>query len=237
METESTNVDEVSKWCPVSRVERRVLGVLVEKSKTTPDTYPMTLNSITTACNQKSNRKPLMQLELDDVEEVLDDLRQKKVVVEIQGDGRKAKYKHLLYEWLAVDKVELAIMAELLLRGEQTLGDLRGRANRMEKIADVAELRPIVKSLMERNLIVALTPEGRGQMVSHNLYESHEIDKVKNNAVAAADSDTVAPATRSAQKAPANSNEISQLQEQMQQLEATVEQLSRRLDLLEVGND
>lgn len=237
MEAESVNVDDEKKWSPVSRVERRVLGVLVEKSKTTPDTYPMTLNSITTACNQKSNRKPLMQLELDDVEEVLDDLRQKKVVVEIQGDGRKAKYKHLLYEWLGVDKVELAIMGELLLRGEQTLGDLRGRANRMEKIADVGELRPIVKSLMERDLIVALTPEGRGQMVSHNLYESHEIDKVTNNAVAALDvgaSATEPKASRSVAKTPASTdNEISRLQEQIQKLQATVEELSRRLDLLE----
>lgn len=235
METDAANVEDGKNWFPLSRVERRVLGVLVEKSKTTPDSYPLTLNAVTTACNQKSNRKPLMQLELDDVQEVLDGLRHKKVVVEIQGDGRKEKYKHLLYEWLGVDKVELAIMAELLLRGEQTLGDLRGRANRMEKIADVGELRPIVKGLMERDLIVALTPEGRGQVVSHNLYESHEVDKVKNNAEAVAGAATPTSEPKAAQSgfSKPSGSAIADLQQQVQQLKATVDELTRRLEILE----
>lgn len=229
METEQN--EAVKKWSAVSRVERRVLGVLVEKSKTTPASYPMTLNAIVTASNQKSNRKPLMQLDLDDVEQTLEDLRGKGAVIEVQGDGRKDKYKHKLYEWLDVSKVEMAIMAELLLRGEQTLGDLRGRASRMEKIADVSELRPIVKGLIERDLVQALTPEGRGQMVSHNLYEPHELDKVKTNAVAAAGS--VGETSTASRPRPSSASAIEQLQKQVDTLQAAVDSLTKRLDELE----
>lgn len=170
----------VSKtWRPVGRVLRRVLGVLVEKAKTTPDVYPMTVNAIATAANQKSNRSPKMELSPEDVENALDELRSIGAVVEVQGDGRKFRYKHLLYEWLGVDKVQLAVMAELLLRGEQTLGDLRARAARMEKIDGQSELKPIVDALIRMNLILPLSPEGRGQIVTHNLYLPEELAKLE----------------------------------------------------------
>ena len=165
-------------WRPLHRFERRVLGVMVEKSKTTPDIYPMTVNAITTACNQKNNRKPQMQLSSEDVTHTLSDLRETGVVVEIHGDGRAVKFKHQLYEWLGVDRVELAIMAELFLRGEQTLGDLRGRTSRMEKIADLASLKPVFAGLLEKNLVIALTPPGRGQLVTHNLYLPDQLTKL-----------------------------------------------------------
>lgn len=167
------------RWQPVNSRQRRVLGVLIEKAKTTPDAYPMSVNGITTGCNQKSNREPVMNLSPEDVEQVLDELRGLGAVVEVQGSGRVAKYKHLMYEWLGVDKVELAVMAELLLRGEQTLGELRVRAARMEPIADLAALRPVVESLMRKNLMIALTPEGRGQVVSHNLYKERELTELR----------------------------------------------------------
>jgi uncharacterized protein YceH (UPF0502 family) len=112
-----------------------VAGVLVEKSKTTPDVYPMTINGIKTASNQKSNRSPQLDLREDQVEETLYELRKMGAVIEVHSGGRVPKFKHQLYEWLGVEKVELAVIAELLLRGEQTLGDLRGRASRMDKIA------------------------------------------------------------------------------------------------------
>jgi hypothetical protein len=156
-----------------------VLGVMVEKSKTTPVVYPMTVNAITTAANQKNNRKPQMQLNTDDVEVALSDLRESGVVTEIQGDGRALKFKHHLYEWLGVDRVELAVMAELFLRGEQTIGDLRGRTSRMEKIADLAALKPVLAGLLQKDLVIALTPPGRGQMVTHNLYEPEQLVKLQ----------------------------------------------------------
>ena len=87
------------------------------------------------------------------------------------------RYRHFAYEWLGVNKVELAVMAELLLRGSQTEGELRGRAARMEPIADVAALRPVLDSLTAKRLVVSLTPQGRGHVVTHNLYEPQEMEK------------------------------------------------------------
>ena len=168
-----------AKWQPLNGRQRRVLGVLVEKAKTTPDAYPMTINGLTTGANQKSNREPVMALTQDDVEQVLEELRGLGAVVEVQGGGRVPKYKHLAYEWLGVDKVELAVMAELLLRGEQTLGELRARAARMEPIADQGALKPVVDSLLKKNLMIALTPEGRGQIISHNLHKERELVELR----------------------------------------------------------
>jgi len=163
------------QWQPLNSRQRRVFGVLVEKAKTTPDAYPMTLNGIVTGCNQKSNREPLMTLTPEDVEQILDELRSMSAVTEVQGSGRVAKYRHHAYEWLGVDKYEISVMTELLLRGEQTLGDLRARAARMEPIADQAALKQIVDGLLKKNLMVELTPPGRGQIVTHNLYKEREI--------------------------------------------------------------
>ena len=167
------------KWRPLNSISRRILGVLVEKAKTTPEQYPLSLNSLTTGCNQKSNRHPQMNLDLDQVEQTLEELRRLGAVVEIQSGGRVAKYKHCMYEWLGVEKAELAVMAELLLRGEQTVGELRGRAARMEPIPDINALRPVLKSLMDKELVVELTPEGRGQVVSHALYRQPEFDELR----------------------------------------------------------
>ena len=125
----STNVSappQTAKWRPLAAIDRRVLGVLVEKAKTTPDQYPITLNGLCSGCNQKSNRFPQMEVKPEDVEDSLERLRLG-AVTEIQGSGRVAKYRHLAYEWLGVEKLELAVMTELLLRGTQTEGDLRGR--------------------------------------------------------------------------------------------------------------
>jgi hypothetical protein len=168
-----------SQWQQISANERRVAGVLVEKAKTTPSGYPMTLNSVRVACNQKSNRYPQMQLDEEDVMLALDSLRSHSAVIEVQGDGRTAKYRHLLYDWLGVNKTEIAVMTELLLRGAQTIGELRGRAARMEPIADLAALRPVLDALEQKKLIVYLTPQGRGCVVTHALYHPQELEKVR----------------------------------------------------------
>src|SRR4029079_16809871 len=180
----STDINETAasptrQWQPLNMRQRRVFGVLVEKAKTTPDVYPMTINGLVSGSNQKSNREPVMNLSSDDVEQVLEELRGLGAVTEVQGSGRVAKYRHHAYEWLGVEKTELAVMTELLLRGEQTLGELRGRAARMEPIADMAALRPVVDSLLKKGLMVELTPPGRGQVVSHNLYKERELNELK----------------------------------------------------------
>jgi hypothetical protein len=170
------------RWRPLEAIQRRVLGVLIEKAKTTPENYPLSLNALRAACNQKSNRSPLMQLEESQVEEALEGLRQLGAAVQVQGGGRIDRYRHLAYEWLGVEKVELAVMAELLLRGAQTVGELRGRAARMEPIKDLGELAPILDSLQGKGLIVYLTPPGRGSVVSHALYLDREMEKVRREA-------------------------------------------------------
>jgi uncharacterized protein YceH (UPF0502 family) len=167
------------RWQPITAIDRRVLGALVEKAKTTPEAYPMTLNAITTACNQKNNRAPVMQLEPDQVNEALERLRGLGAVGLIEGQGRVDKYRHYLYDWLGVDKVELAVMAELLLRGDQTEGELRGRASRMEPIRDLGALRPVLESLTAKGLLISLTPEGRGHAVTHALYRPQELERLK----------------------------------------------------------
>jgi len=158
-------------------IDRRVLGVLIEKGKTTPDQYPMSLNALVAGCNQKSNRYPQMDLEQEEVLKALDRLRALGAVAEVQGSGRVPRFRHFAYEWLGVNKVELAVMAELLLRGTQTEGELRGRAARMEPIADVATLRPVLESLKSKQLVISLTSLGRGHVVTHNLYEPQELEK------------------------------------------------------------
>lgn len=167
------------RWQPLEAIDRRVLGVLVEKAKTTSDNYPLSLNALRGGCNQKSNRFPQMQLEEDPLEEALERLRGLGAVAFVQGGSRVDKYRHLAYDWLGVDKVELAVMAELLLRGAQTVGELRGRAARMEPIKGLDELRPILDSLEAKRLVRYLTPKGRGAVVTHALYLDREFDKVR----------------------------------------------------------
>lgn len=174
-----------AKWRALNSLERRILGVLVEKAKTTPDAYPLTKNAIVTGCNQKSNRFPQMTVEEDDLDDTLDRLREMSALVEVQGN-RVERYKHLLYDWFNVDKHELAVMAELLLRGAQTVGELRGRADRMESIPDLASLKIVLDSLIAKGLVVSLSPAGRGQVVTHNLYQPAELDRVKRDHAAGA---------------------------------------------------
>lgn len=177
--SEAASNPEAPSWQPLAAADRRVVGVLVEKAKTTPEAYPLSLNALRSGCNQKSNRAPLMEMEIEDVEESLDRLRALGAVVEVQSGGRVARFRHHMYEWLGVDKLELAVMAELLLRGAQTEGELRGRAARMERIADLAALRPILSGLKEKGLVIPLSAEGRGHTITHALYEPRELEKLK----------------------------------------------------------
>ena len=179
METELIVEMTGARWQLLERNDRRVVGVLVEKAKTTPENYPLSLNALLNGCNQKSNRFPQLQLDEEQIDDTIERLRAVGAVAVVQGDGRVDKYRHLLYEWLGVDKVELAVMAELLLRGAQTLGDLRARAARMEPIPGISELRPIVDGLRQKGLLIFLTPPGRGCVVTHALYQEQELAKLR----------------------------------------------------------
>ncbi len=196
-------INEVTEksWVPLNHRERRILGVLVEKAKTTPEYYPLTIAAIVTGSNQKSNRDPVTNFDADDVEEILNGLRKKGAVVMVEGGGRVVRWKHTLYDWLKVTKVELAVIAELLLRGSQTEGDLRARASRMEPLADLAALQAVLESLAAKNLVVYLSPPGvkRGVVVTHNLYPDNELEREKSRqATAPAVDDEPERPTRSA---------------------------------------
>jgi len=184
-------------WKPLTAIQRRVLGVLVEKAKTTPDGYPMSLNALVTGSNQKNNREPHTELTANQVEDALEQLRMMGAASEVYGSGRVPKYKHHAYEWFGVESEELAVLCELLLRGTQSVGDLRARAARMAKIAGQEELRPILQSLMTKNLVLALTPEGRGQIVTHGLWLPDELARQKQKAASLAPGldEPAAPAT------------------------------------------
>jgi len=139
-------------------VEARVLGCLVEKDLATPEYYPLTLNALTNACNQKSNRAPVMALEEMDVVRGLDGLRKKQLAMQSAEGVRAAKYCHNLAGRLNLDIEEMAIMAELLLRGPQTVGELRNRAERMCQVGDLAAVEQLLQNLSEREapLVVRL---------------------------------------------------------------------------------
>ena len=169
-----------SRVRPLDAVERRVLGVLIEKGKTTPEAYPLSLNAIITGCNQKNNRDPLMNVDEDQVGRALETLRAAGVVAEIYGSGRVPRYRHYGYEWFGgIEKEDLSILAELLLRGEQSEGDLRGRASRMDPIPDLQILRTKLDGLAERGLIIWLSPPGRGRVLTHGLLPEEKLEKVR----------------------------------------------------------
>jgi uncharacterized protein len=222
-------------WPVLTLAERRVLGVLVEKAKTTPDAYPMSVNALLTGCNQKSNRDPLMELSDEEVEEVLAGLQKKGLAIKITG-GRVVRWRHALYEAWKVDKIEIAVLAELLLRGPQTEGELRGRASRMEPIDDLDALRPVLRTLAERKLVVYLTPEGRrGTVLTHGFHAPEELErlKVKHHAEAETASPVVGAPASAARSVPSDvERRLDELRADLTALQATVADLQRALAAL-----
>jgi uncharacterized protein YceH (UPF0502 family) len=132
-------------------VEVRVLGVLIEKEITTPEYYPLSLNALVNACNQKSNRDPAVNYDEEDVEEALESLRARGLALRSTGAGsRVPKHAHRLSEQLNPDRRETAILCELMLRGPQTVGELRTRTERMHRFDDISEVESVLQRLMER---------------------------------------------------------------------------------------
>jgi uncharacterized protein YceH (UPF0502 family) len=133
----------------LNSAESRVLGVLVEKAMTTPDQYPLSLNATHNGANQKNNRDPVLNMSEDEVFDGLEGLRNKGLVVRVDVPGNRVhKYRHNAGEVLHVRPAELAILAELLLRGPQTLGELRGRAGRMAPLESLEVTKGMLTSLM-----------------------------------------------------------------------------------------
>jgi uncharacterized protein len=137
-------------------LEARVVGCLIEKQVTTPDQYPLSLNAVTNACNQKSNRDPVMAIDETTVQRTIDDLSRKHLVIEKSGFGsRVPKYQHVFcntqFGSLKFSPQELAVVCELLLRGPQTPGELRSRASRMAPFTDVSQVESVIEELEKRD--------------------------------------------------------------------------------------
>jgi len=136
----------------LDQVEVRVLGALIEKDITTPDYYPLSLNALVNACNQKSNREPVMNMDENAVRCALDSLRDKRLAGPAGGaDSRVTKYEHRTQEVFNLTRGETAVMCVLLLRGPQTPGELRGRTDRMHRFEHLDEVDAVLQKLMQRD--------------------------------------------------------------------------------------
>jgi hypothetical protein len=143
--------------------EARVLGALIEKEVTTPDYYPLSLNALINACNQRSNREPVMDLDEEEVRQALHGLEDMKLGGRARADGRVAKYEHWLGEAFNFSRAETALICVLLLRGPQTPGELRGRTERMHRFDELSDVQASLQKLMEREpSLVAVLPRQPG---------------------------------------------------------------------------
>ena len=134
---------------PLDPVAVRVLGSLIEKERTTPDNYPLTLNALVAACNQTTNREPVLHLDEAAVVKALDDLRRRSLVHEVfRSDSRARRYRHVLSEKLSLHDAETALLCVLMLRGPQTTGEIRTRTARMFEFRDLAHVEVTLQALM-----------------------------------------------------------------------------------------
>jgi len=145
-------------------IEARVLGSLVEKEISTPEYYPLSLNALVNACNQKSNREPVMRLEEQEVRDALGALEDQQLAGPARGaDGRVTKYEHHLQEVFNFTRGETAVICELLLRGPQTPGELRNRTERLYRFEEVSDVLTVLQRLMQREpALVAALPRQPG---------------------------------------------------------------------------
>ena len=153
MEPEIVSSPNLPETPPLSAVEARVLGCLIEKEFSTPDVYPLTLNALVNACNQRNNRDPILSLGAAEVERGLDGLRQRRLVALIAGgDARVPKFKQTLDNNYPLDPTSRALIGELLLRGPQTAAGLRGNAERLLPMPALAEIDQLLADMANREV-------------------------------------------------------------------------------------
>lgn len=212
----------------LNALEARVIGCLVEKQITTPDQYPLSLNALVNACNQKSNRDPLMNVDEPTVQRTLDDLVKKHLVLERSGFGsRVPKYQHRFcnteFSTLKLSPQEVALVCELLVRGPQTPGELRSRASRMAPFADVTEAEGALEGLRTREdgpFVVRLAREpGRRDARYAHLFSG----PVADVAPSVEDSPPVTAV------GPATASRLDRLEEEVRELRAELAELKGRL--------
>lgn len=210
--------------------EARILGSLVEKQLTTPEYYPLTLNALVNACNQKNNREPVMSLGEGAVSTSVELLRDRNLIYVFYGStSRVPKYKHMLPSVYELEPSETAVMAVLLLRGPQTLGELRTRTERMHNFAGLGEVQETLDGLSRREepLVVKLPilPGQKEARFAHTL--SGEIDV---EALAAAHPTRSAVAGASADRIAKLEEEVTGLREEVESLKTTFEEFRKQFE-------
>lgn len=164
----------------LSKLEIRITGSLIEKELTTPDYYPLSLNALRNACNQKSNREPVMNIDDNTLLSVLDELKEKKLAIFSSGQGQRVtKYKHNANETLGLDQREISLLAALFLRGAQTLGELRLHTQRMHEFDSLDEVQHFLSLLSKRETplvkLLARQPGQKEQRYIHLLDDQEEV--------------------------------------------------------------
>ena len=191
--------------------EVRVLGALIEKDITTPEYYPLSMNALVNACNQKSNRDPVMQLDEDAVRDALEGLQEQRMAGPARGaDSRVTKYEQRLQEVFNFTRPEIAVLCVLLLRGPQTPGELRGRADRMHHFEALEDVQSALQKLMQREPPLAkVLPRQPGTK------ESRYAHLLAGDVVAA---DVPVQASAAVDRNPADAERISRLEEEVSEL-------------------
>jgi uncharacterized protein YceH (UPF0502 family) len=221
----------------LTALEARVIGCLIEKAITTPDQYPLSLNALVNACNQKSNREPVMDLSESTVQQTMDALAKKHFVMEKSGFGsRVPKYQHRFcnteFGTLKLDPQELAIVCELLVRGPQTPGELRTRASRMAPFGEVSEVEAALARLSNRAdgpfvVQLAREPNRRDSRWAH-LFSGPVADAAPAPSYTPRDQEAGGP-PEVAFPAARNDDRLAKVEREVLALRAELDELKRRL--------
>lgn len=209
----------------LTTVEARALGALVEKEITTPDYYPLSLNALVNACNQRSNREPVMNLDEDEVRQALHGLEDKRLAGPARSsDGRVAKYEHWLGEAFNFSRAETALLCVLLLRGPQTPGELRGRTERIHRFDEINDVLSGLQKLMDREpSLAAVLPRRPGTKESR--YVHLLSGPVESSALYSAEDASISSEA-------ASNDRIERLEAEIIELRQLVAELNQKIDSL-----
>lgn len=210
----------------LNEVEVRVLGSLIEKQVTTPEYYPLTLNALTQACNQKNNREPVVSFDEATVAHALETLRAKNLVYVFYGSGsRVPKYKHMTRDVYELDEREQAVIDVLMLRGQQTTGELRERANRLYEFSGAGEVEETLNSLMtkEPDALVIKLPRQSGQK------DARYAHLLSGEVIVEPTAETDSPKFTGS-GAPSQSERITKLEGEVEMLDRELKDLRRQFD-------
>lgn len=205
---------------------QRIVGVLIEKELSVPDSYPLTLNALVAGCNQQSNREPAMSFETFQIEGALWSLHEREFVARVDGNGRVTKYRHRMRERFSLDEHALAVMAELLLRGPQAPGALKPRVQRMGFVAEPEAILQVLESMAQRGLVsqLPLGPRERDRRWQHGFGDGAAVSEEGLRPAVRAEGAATAAEASSGQSLEAR---VAELERVVAQLRAEVEELKR----------